>query len=60
MDYDKIKLYGDYILAKKDKKYRVYDAKGILLNDLEYDKIRLERNTLQGFINKKWENVEAI
>ena len=40
---------------KKDKKYYVYDASGKKISDLAYKKVRLERNTLEGYLKgEKW------
>lgn len=55
---DKIKKLGEYILVKKDGRYDVYDSDGNKLNDIRYKKIRLERNTLEGKIEKTWEEIE--
>ena len=48
----------EYILVKKDDKYGVYSADGEIIAPIEYKKIRLERNSLEGQKNNKtWEKI---
>ena len=52
---DSIKKLGEYIVVKNDKNYYVYDASGKKISDLAYKKVRLERNTLEGYLKgEKW------
>ena len=53
-NYAEAKKAFEYVV-KKDKKCQVYNYKGSLINNTFYDKIRLERNRLQGFIDKAWD-----
>lgn len=50
---DSIKKLGEYILVKKDGLYKVYSAQGISIDNNEYKKIKLERNTLMGKLKGK-------
>ena len=59
-DNDKIKKLGEYILVEKDNKYDVYDSDGNKLNEKSYKNIRLERNILEGKLNKNWEEIPNI
>ena len=45
---DKITKLGEYILVKKDKNFRIYERNGKAINNTEYSKIKLSRNTLIG------------
>ena len=53
-DLDKIKKLGEYILVKKDKKYGIFDFQGNPLSEIKYKKIKLDRNNLMVFEDKKW------
>ena len=54
---EKIKKLGEYILVKIGKNYSVLDASGNILSNKLYKNIRLNRNTLEGKINKIWEEI---
>ncbi|MBQ4646009.1 MAG: WG repeat-containing protein [Candidatus Gastranaerophilales bacterium] len=56
-DLDKIKKLGEYIIVKKDKKYGVFDYQGNQLSEIKYQKIKLERNNLKVYENKKWNDL---
>ena len=52
---DSIKNLGEYIVVKNDKNYYVYDSSGKMISEVAYKKIRLERNTLEGYLKgEKW------
>jgi hypothetical protein len=55
-EFDKIGKLGEYITVKKNGKYQVYDYAGRLLAPNQYKKLRLNRNHLQGYINR-WVDV---
>ena len=56
---DKIKKLGEFILVKKDKHYTVLDYEGNSIDNIEYKKIRLNRNQLEGLTNSKvWRIIE--
>jgi hypothetical protein len=55
-EYDKIGKIGEYITVKKNRKYQVYDYSGKLLAPNQYKRLRLNRNHLQGYINR-WVDV---
>lgn len=54
---DKIKKLGEYIITKNNCKYGVYDSAGHIIADNIYKDVRLERNTLEGKLAKKWVSV---
>jgi hypothetical protein len=57
---DKIKKLGEYILVKNNGLYSVCSSTGEVLNDKEYKKIRLERNTLEGKLKgDKYQPIET-
>ncbi|MBE7713118.1 MAG: WG repeat-containing protein [Cyanobacteria bacterium SIG26] len=55
--YEKIKRCGEYIIVQKGKYYGVFDSTGNQLSPFIYKNIRLDRNTLQGKLNSKWEDI---
>lgn len=57
-DNDSIKKLGEYILVKKERKYGVLDSFGKIIADIKYNKIRLNRNTLEGYIDKNWQALQ--
>jgi len=44
-------------VLKKDKRYGVLNSLGEKLTDIEYKKVKLERNELLLLKNKQWENI---
>lgn len=54
VEYDKITKLGEYILVKKDKKYGILDSTGKLIANPVFKKIRLNRNSLEGKVNKTY------
>ena len=52
---EKIKKLGEYIILKNDGLYYVLYSNGLPIDDTGYKKIRLERNTLEGYLKgQKW------
>ena len=51
---DKIKKLGEYILIKKDKLYGIFDLEGNQISEIKYKKIKLDRNNIKAYENKKW------
>lgn len=59
VEYDKIKKLGEYILIEKDDKFGVLDSTGKIIAKPIYKEIRLNRNNLEGKINKgDWINLQ--
>ena len=56
--YQKIEHLGEYLLAKTNDRYVIFDSQGNQVSKTLYKKVRLERNTLQGYIDKSWVDVE--
>lgn len=55
--FDKIKKCGEYIIVQKGKYYGVFDATGNQITQFIYKDIRLDRNNLQGKLNREWEDI---
>lgn len=51
---DKIKKLGEYIIVEQGNRYGVFDANANPICPIIYKKIRLERNSLEGYLNKEW------
>ena len=48
IQYDKIKKLGEYLLVRKNDRYGVMDSSGKMIGEIQYKKIKLERNHLMG------------
>lgn len=59
VEYNKIKKLGEYILIEKNNKFGVLDSTGEIIAKPIYKEIRLNRNILEGKINKGyWINLQ--
>ena len=58
IEYSRIKHLGEYVLGKIYDKYVIFDSNGNPINQNRYEKVRLERNNLQGYLNKIWVNID--
>lgn len=55
---DSIKLLDEYVIVEFNNKYNVYSSVGEMISNVNYKKIRLNRNSLEGKnLNNKWETI---
>ena len=55
--YEKIKNIDEYIIGYTKNNCDIYNSTGKLISSNKYSKVRLKRNTLEGYYDKKWEEV---
>lgn len=51
---DNIKKLGEYIVVEQGNRFGVFDSNANSICPIIYKKIRLERNSLEGNLNKEW------
>jgi len=57
---EKISKLGEFILVKNKAGEDILTSDGAKINQKPYKKIQLNRNTLEGYTDKRWEKIENI